>query len=96
MSDEKTVVRVQVTGITRSGTSTASGKPFCMFEAYVFVPPAPYPTKNMFFAETQQQVPQPGMYECDLIPDERAKNFALTVDPRQGRRMSQQPKISAA
>lgn len=84
-------IRVEVTGLNRTGTAQKSGKPYCMFEAYVHLPNCPYPQKASFYAETPSQVPQPGMYECDVMADVRDGRLSFDVDPRQGRRMSQQP-----
>ena len=84
-------IRVEVTGINRTGTAQKSGKPYCMFEAFVHIPNCPYPQKASFYAESQSQVPQPGMYECDVLADVRDGRLEFNVDPRQGRRMSQQP-----
>ena len=85
------VIRVEVTGQNRTGTAAKSGKPYCMFEAFVHIPNCPYPQKASFYAELPAQVPQPGMYECDVIADVRDGRLEFNVDPRQGRRMSQQP-----
>lgn len=81
---------VEVTGVNRSGTS-AKGRPYCMFEAYVHLPNVPYPQKSSFYAETPQQVPQPGTYECDVIPDVRDGRLEFNCDPRQGRRKNIPP-----
>jgi len=89
------VIRVEVTGNSRSGTS-AKGKSYCMFEGFVHMPNCPYPQKAMFYAETEQQVPQAGMWECDIKADVRDGRLIFEVDPRQGRRMTQQPKPAAA
>ncbi len=86
-----TTIRVEVTGLSRSGTAQKSGKPYCMFEGFVHLPTCQYPQKAQFYAETAAQVPQPGMYECDIIADVRDGRLTFEVDPRQGRRMSQQP-----
>lgn len=89
------VINVEVTGNARSGTAAKSGKPYCMFEGYVYLPNVPYPQKSSFYAETQQQVPQPGVYECDVLVDVRDGRLEFTCDPRQGRRKNTPP-LSAA
>jgi hypothetical protein len=80
-------VRVEVTGVSRSGTAAKSGKPYCMFEGYVHLPNNPYPDKASFYAEAANQVPAPGMYECDVLLAVRDGRVEVTVDPRQGRTM---------
>ncbi|MCT8947076.1 propanediol utilization protein [Pseudomonas iridis] len=82
------VIRVEVTGINRTGTAAKSGKPYCMYEAYVHLPNVPYPQKASFYAELPNQVPQPGTYECDIIADVRDGRLTFDVDPRQARRVS--------
>lgn len=82
------VIVVEVTGNHRSGTAAKSGKPYCMFEAYAHLPNIPYPQKCTFYAETPQQVPPPGKYECDVISQVRDDRLSFEVDPRQGRRIS--------
>jgi len=89
------VIRVEVTGNGRGGTAK-SGKPYYMFEGFVHMPNCPYPQKAMFYAETEQQVPQPGMWECDIKADVRDGRLTFDVDPRQGRRMVQSPKQAVA
>jgi len=84
-------VLVEVTGVSRSGTAAKSGKPYCMFEAFVHLPNIPYPQMTSFYAELPNQVPQPGKYECDVIGSIRDGRLVFEVDPRQGRRMQQQP-----
>jgi hypothetical protein len=88
---------VEVTGQNRTGTAQKSGKPYCMFTAYVHLPNVPYPQKADFYAETPSQVPQPGTYECDVIADVRDGRLSFDVDPRQGRRVNtQQPQAKSA
>ncbi|KMM87397.1 propanediol utilization protein [Pseudomonas lundensis] len=82
------VILVEVTGFNRTGTAQKSGKPYCMFEAYVHLPNVPYPQKASFYAETQNQVPPVGTYECDIIADVRDGRLTFDVDPRQGRRVN--------
>ena len=84
------VIVVEVTGNHRSGTAAKSGKPYCMFEAYAHLP------KCTFYAETPQQVPQPGKYECDVIAQVRDDRLIFEVDPRQGRRVSSVAPVSTA
>lgn len=88
-------IRVEVTGLHRSGTASKTGKPYCMYEGFVHLPTCQYPQKASFYAETAQQIPQVGMYECDIVADVRDGRLIFDVDPRQGRRMSQQPKAAA-
>ncbi|TFH76247.1 propanediol utilization protein [Pseudomonas kribbensis] len=90
------VIRVEVTGIQRSGTAQKSGKPYTMFQGYCHLPNIPYPQKADFYAQGPTEVPQPGMYECDVIADVRDGRLVFEVDPRQGRRMTQVPKSTAA
>ncbi|MGJ7552102.1 propanediol utilization protein [Pseudomonas alloputida] len=89
-------ILVEVTGNHRSGTAAKSGKPYCMFEAYVHLPNVPYPQKASFYAEMPNQVPPVGTYECDIIADVRDGRLSFDVDPRQGRRVNsaQAPKAS--
>lgn len=82
------VILVEVTGINRTGTASKSGKPYCMYEAYVHLPNVPYPQKASFYAELPSQVPQPGTYECDVIADVRDGRLTFDVDPRQTRRVN--------
>ena len=86
---------VEVTGNSRSGTAQKSGKPYCMFEAFVHLPNVPYPQKTSFYSEAANQVPQAGIYECDVIADVRDGRLEFTCDPRQGRRKNIPP-LSAA
>lgn len=90
------VIVVEITGNFRSGTAAKSGKPYCMFEAYAHLPNIPYPQKCTFYAETPQQVPQPGKYECDVIAHVRDDRLIFEVDPRQGRCISSSPAASSA
>lgn len=87
-------ILVEVTGVSRSGTAAKSGKPYCMYEAFCHLPNVPYPQRASFYAELPSQVPQPGVYECDVIADVRDGRLDFSVDPRQGRRV-QTPKASA-
>ena len=94
-------ILVEVTGNHRSGTAAKSGKPYCMFEAFVHLPQVPYPQLASFYAEMPNQVPQAGTYECDIIPQVRDGRLSFEVDPRQGRRknippLSAAPKVSAS
>ncbi|MBC8787630.1 propanediol utilization protein [Pseudomonas extremaustralis] len=82
------VILVEVTGVNRTGTAAKSGKPYCMYEAYVHLPNVPYPQKASFYAELPNQVPQPGTYECDVIADVRDGRLTFDVDPRQARRVN--------
>ena len=89
------VIRVEVTGRYRSGIS-AKQKEYCMYEGFVHMPNCPYPQKASFYAENVSQVPQTGMWECDIIADVRDGRLQFEVDPRQGRKLVQAPKQSAA
>lgn len=82
------VILVEVTGVNRTGTASKSGKPYCMYEAYVHLPNVPYPQKASFYAELPNQVPQPGTYECDVIADVRDGRLTFDVNPRQARRVN--------
>lgn len=88
-------IRVEVTGNSRSGVS-AKGKDYCMYEGFVHMPNCPYPQKASFYAENKSQVPQEGMWECDVIADVRDGRLKFEVDPRQGRKLVQQAKPTAA
>lgn len=90
------VIRVEVTGVSRSGVASKSGKPYTMFQGFCHLPNCPYPQKADFYATTPQEVPQPGMYECDVIADVRDGRLQFEVDPRQGRRMQISQKTAAA
>lgn len=89
------VIRVEVTGRSRSGIS-AKQKEYCMYEGFVHLPGCPYPQKASFYAENVTQVPAPGMWECDVTADVRDGRLTFDVDPRQGRKLVQAPKQSAA
>lgn len=95
MSKPAMTLLIELTGITRSGTAK-SGNPYCMFEGYVHLPQSPYPQKTMFYAALANEVPQPGVYECDVIPDVRDGRLEFQCDPRQGRRSSLPPLSAAA
>ncbi|MBL3662587.1 propanediol utilization protein [Pseudomonas syringae pv. actinidiae] len=82
---------VEVTGISRSGTASKSGKPYTMYQAFVHLPGIPYPQKTDFYAQNQSEVPQSGTYECDVIPDVRDGRLQFDCDPRQGRRKNIPP-----
>lgn len=87
MSQDKPSLLVEVTGNARSGTSS-KGKPYTMYEAFVFLPGVPYPQMTSFYAETPQQCPQAGTYECFIVGQMRDGRLQLEIDPRQGRRVS--------
>lgn len=81
------VVRVEITGVSRSGIASKTQKPYCMFEGYVHLPNNPYPDKASFYAAAQNEVPSPGMYECDVLLSVKDGRVMVEVDPRQGRTM---------
>lgn len=87
MSNANTII-VEVTGQYRTGTAAKSGKPYCMYTAFVHLPNIPYPQMADFYAELPNQVPQPGTYECDVVASVRDSRLSFEVDPRQGRRVS--------
>ena len=89
------ILLVEVTGINRTGVASKSGKPYCMFQAFVHLPNIPYPQKVDFYAAAPNEVPQPGTYECDVIADVRDGRLEFNCDPRQGRRKNIPP-MSAA
>lgn len=94
-------LKVEVTGVNRTGTAQKTGKPYCMFQAFVHLPHVPYPQMTDFYAETPQQVPQPGVYDCDVQVQVRDGRLQFDMDPRQGRRvnippLSAAPKVSGA
>ena len=72
---------VEITGNHRSGTAAKSGKPYCMYEGYVHLPNVPYPQRADFYAETPNQVPRAGKYECDVIAQVRDSRLSFEVDP---------------
>ena len=86
---------VEITGNSRSGKAAKTGNPYCMFEGFVHLPNVPYPQKADFYATAQNEVPQSGIYECDIIPEVRQGRLEFTCDPRQGRRKNLPP-LSAA
>jgi hypothetical protein len=86
---------VEITGNSRSGVASKSQKPYCMFEGFVHLPNVPYPQKTSFYAQAQNEVPQTGIYECDVLVDVRDGRLEFTCDPRQGRRKNLPP-LSAA
>ncbi|EBV3304084.1 MULTISPECIES: propanediol utilization protein [Pseudomonas] len=86
---------VEITGNHRSGTAAKSGKPYCMYEGYVHLPNVPYPQRADFYAETPNQVPRAGKYECDVIAQVRDSRLSFEVDPRQGRVVSTAAKVPA-
>lgn len=90
-------IRVEITGVSRSGTAAKSGKPYTMYQGFCHLPGCPYPQKADFYAATPAEVPQPGMYECDVIADVRDGRLQFEADPRQGRRVQHTAaKVSAA
>lgn len=95
------VMLVEVTGNFREGTAAKSGKPYCMFEAFVHLPGVPYPQKTSFYAQARNEVPQVGTYEVDVQADVRDGRVEFNFDPRQGRRtqlppLSDAPKVARA
>ncbi|MCK9750467.1 propanediol utilization protein [Pseudomonas syringae pv. syringae] len=82
---------VEVSGISRSGIAKQSKNPYTMYQAFVHLPGIPYPQKVEFYAQQQSEVPQPGIYECDVICDVRDGRLQFDVDPRQGRRKNIPP-----
>lgn len=90
-------IRVEITGVSRSGTAAKSGKPYTMYQGFCFLPNCPYPQKADFYAENPGQIPQVGTWECDVIADVRDGRLVFEVDPRQGRRVQATPaKVTAA
>lgn len=81
-------IKVEVTGQFRSGTAAKSGKPYFMCEAFAHLPGVPYPQKFSFYAAAQNEIPQVGTYECDVMASIKDDRIAFEVDPRQGRRVS--------
>jgi len=90
------VVQVEVTGVTRSGIAKQSGNPYCMAEGYVKLPNIPYPQRFMFYCSAQNEVPQPGFYECDVTAEIKNDRIEFNVDPRQGRRINTPAKAAPA
>lgn len=90
MSLKFPTLMVEVTGNVRTGTSS-KGKPYAMFQSFVHLPGIPYPQKVDFYAQDQNDCPQPGTYECDVMCDVRDGRLQFTVDPRQGRRKNIPP-----
>jgi hypothetical protein len=90
-------MHVEVTGtVTRRGTAAKSGKPYCLYQAFVHLPGYPYPQEGSFYAEGDVNVPQAGTYEVDYSFTMKDGRPVLSdIDPRQGRR-SNLPPLSAA
>jgi len=82
------VIQVQVTAQQRSGNSQ-KGNPYIMVEAYASLPGIPYPQRFMFYCGAQNEVPQPGFYECDVQVSVKNDRLDFQVDPRQARRMQE-------
>jgi hypothetical protein len=91
-------VKVEVTGQFRSGIAQKSQKQYFMCEAFAHLPGVPYPQKFSFYAAAQNEIPQVGTYECDVMASIKDDRINFEVDPRQGRRVSavQQPQVKAA
>lgn len=87
-------IKVEVTGQYRSGIAAKSQKPYFMCEAFAHLPGVPYPQKFSFYAAAQTEVPQVGVYECDVMASIKDDRINFEVDPRQGRRIST-PQASA-
>jgi hypothetical protein len=83
-------IKVEVTGQFRSGTAAKSGKPYFMCEAFAHLPGVPYPQKFSFYASAQNEIPQVGTYECDVMASIKDDRINFEVDPRQGRRINTQ------
>lgn len=81
-------IKVEVTGQYRSGTAAKSGKPYFMCEAFAHLPGVPYPQKFNFYAAAQNEVPQAGTYECDMVFSIKDDRLSIEIDPRQGRRVA--------
>lgn len=86
---------IEITGNSRSGVAAKSGKPYVMFQGFVHIPNVPYPQQTDFYASAPNEVPQPGTYECDIIPVIKDGRLSFECDPRQGRRKDIPP-MSAA
>lgn len=92
-------IKVEVTGQFRTGIAQKSQKPYFMCEAFAHLPGVPYPQKFSFYASAQNEIPQVGTYECDVMASIKDDRIAFEVDPRQGRRVSSpavQPAARAA
>lgn len=89
-------IKVEVTGQYRSGIAKASGNPYFMCEAFAHLPGVPYPQKFTFYAAAQIEVPQAGLYECDVMASIKDDRINFDVDPRQGRRVSTAPAAASA
>lgn len=88
-------IKVEVTGQYRSGTAAKSGKPYFMCEAFAHLPGVPYPQKFTFYAAAQNEVPQVGLYECDVMASIKDDRINFEVDPRQGRRVASPVKAAS-
>lgn len=87
MSQQMTI-KVEVTGQYRSGIAAKSQKPYFMCEGFAHLPGVPYPQKFSFYASAQNEIPQVGLYECDVMASIKDDRINFEVDPRQGRRIS--------
>lgn len=81
-------IKVEVTGQYRSGVAAKSGKPYFMCEGFAHLPGVPYPQKFTFYAAAQNEVPQAGLYECDVMASIKDDRINFEVDPRQGRKVT--------
>jgi hypothetical protein len=89
-------IQVHVTGNRDTRISAKSGKPYTQAEGYAILPGIPYPQRFKFYCETEAQVPAPGIYECYLEISIKNDNLDFRCDPRQGRRVGDVPKQTAA
>ena len=88
-------MQVMVTGMRDTRISAKSNKPYTQAEGYAMIPGIPFPQRFKFYCETEQQVPQPGIYECALEITVKNDNLDFRCDPRQGRRVGDLPKSAA-
>lgn len=91
-------VRVLITAscMHRSGVAKGSGNPYTMAEAYVVLPGIEFPQKISYYCADQREVLSQGEYECDVTGEVKDSRVVFSFDPRQGRKIAQQAKVSAA
>lgn len=91
-------VRVLITAscTTRSGVAKQSGNPYTMAEAFVVLPGVEFPQKISYYCADQREVLPQGEYECDVTGEVKDGRVVFNFDPRQGRKIAQQPQVKAA
>lgn len=67
MSNANTIT-VEVTGQYRTGTAAKSGKPYCMYTAFVHLPNIPYPQMADFTPNSLIRYLNPELTSAMLFP----------------------------